>query len=62
MVSVPPLKSPTRVEGACVSTSFVYAFYSFEYVWSMQSVDFVTRIQRIEKQWFVGCVCVVCLV
>ena len=35
----------------CRARSFIYSFYSFEYVWSMQSVDFVSRIQRIEANW-----------
>ena len=31
--------------------SFIYSFYSFEYVWSMQGIDFVARINRLEAKW-----------
>lgn len=39
-----------RVAGL-ILTCWTYSFYAFEYVWSMQGVDFLARVQRIESQW-----------
>lgn len=46
----PPLAAGLPPIPLCVR-SFIYSFYSFEYVWSSQGVDFVTRVDRIERRW-----------
>ena len=37
--------------GTVVVASFIYSYYSFEYVWSLDGLDFIERSRVLESNW-----------
>ncbi len=44
------------VHGCLRPASFIYSYYSFEYVWSLDGLDFIERAAILETNWYCAAV------